>query len=573
MIEQIVTTLTSGEPLDLEQPELAAALEDADFRKEMLRGVAEALGFIDQIDFEGDDAREVMDSAEGAKGFLMSMQAMAAFSDMVDEEMVAATGPVESLPNLQPPPGDCSPADLNAALESLSRSFFIEGGFSGHANVAGDLIGLPNGELAELTVKWSGVNPPDPDDPFAGGRVYDGSYSERINLGDEEAEPPATFEGQATITLPVRFDSASFSASEIDQSKPVGDAGSDSTGGASATLTRCEFDCVSVTIEGLSPGTEPIIVAKDAVGQRLGSTESMRSHKDGCHCQYRFTGTVATVDVLLPVESVTREVNVVATKEPEWDGENYALAAAPRYVRGSAEPQFVNMSAADLAGDLELAAGRLNSSFEFNQPSVHCHLPRVDNSHLAMVDFDEVSVYDSDGNVIECETVGRGYKAEYQCASVSFEDMSTGELVPLSRAAGTVKVTYPLAVKAVTLTTDAPSSDGIEATFDGSMVSVKMNDGDDESPFDSYWVGSGMNDTIAKVQAFDDTGRPLKRLSYSGSRNGASFFAFWGQPTSLRVLQVAEHDTVELPFDLPPAPMLAAELAGSEGEHTRCRKK
>ena len=233
------------------------------------------------------------------------------------------------------------------------------------------------------------------------------------------------------------------------------------------------------------------------------------------------------------------------------------IEQALRYEK-HAEPVFTKVDPESLHKSIEIAAGRSYAVFGYNTPSVIVRLPAVDNSAYAKVDFPEAKPLGKDGKVLPHEIEKGLYDQDTHATQIRFVAPGRKDLVPLARATGRVKVRYPVALH-TTAVRNSPQAGDLGIAIDGPYVTYSEKALG--LPEAAAFTG------VEPLRAYDASGKRLER--YDGFQktevtNGVSkrSVAFWGPVASVRFDTVDLWSDLELPFDLPAAPM---RPAGREG--------
>jgi hypothetical protein len=222
------------------------------------------------------------------------------------------------------------------------------------------------------------------------------------------------------------------------------------------------------------------------------------------------------------------------------------------------DPGFPRVDPDSLHKSIEVAAGRSYAVFGYNTPSVIVRLPAIDNSAYAKVEFPEAKPLGKDGKVLPHEIEKGLYDSDSHSTQVRFVAPRRKALVPLARAKGRVTVRYPVAVH-TTAVRNSPQAADLGIAIDGPYVtySEKALGLPEAAPFTG----------VEPLRAYDASGKRLER--YDGFqktelKNDVSkrTVAFWGPVASVRFDTVDSWSDLEIPFDLPAAPM---RPAGREG--------
>ena len=223
-----------------------------------------------------------------------------------------------------------------------------------------------------------------------------------------------------------------------------------------------------------------------------------------------------------------------------------------------AEPVFTKVDPESLRKSIEVAAGRSFAVFGYNTPSVIVHLPATDNSAYAKVEFPDAKPLGKDGKVLPHEIENGLYDSDTHATQIRFVAPDRKDLVPLVRATGRVTIHYPVAMH-TTAVRNSPQAADLGIAIDGPYVTYSEK-------------ALGLTDAAAftgiePLRAYDASGKRLER--YEGFqrtefKNEVSkrTVAFWGPVASVRFDTVDGWSDLEIPFDLPAAPM---RPAGREG--------
>ncbi|MBK8978507.1 MAG: hypothetical protein IPM29_21630 [Planctomycetes bacterium] len=571
MIDSILQRLAAGESVDPSSPELAAAFADAAFRRDFVDRAIDFFELRERLDPELDVVGQAAASEASIAEFVQGLGFFVGMRESFEQGLAPSEGAVASEYDPRPALDDIDDATLDAALEVLSRSFFFEHRWGDEQRIEGDLFVLPNFELATARPHWTSaatasgavaVEPVDDADagPFAGRIDSDGSSRSELKLAVEPDEDLVTATGTCAIAVASRLRRFPFTPGDVGEKRSDGDV--------AVTLETLQNDCARVTIEGADTDLPRVVIGRDATGARLRERESQSQHGHRTWTgDVRFAGTLASVEVVVAAATLERRIDISASAAPEPAADGcWPSPAAPRYLPPPPEPTFAALTPADL-GTLELTAGRMTSSFEFNQSELHVHLPRCDNSALARIDLDEASAVDAAGDVVSAQPYGCGSSRALACHRFSFEGAERPESV--ARMRGEVTVRYPLRLARVTLTAGAPSPCGLRADFDGPRVTLQLEPPDSDSPFDLGWLLSEGELTL--LHALDQTGRPLRRLPRRTWSNDSAELLFWGAPSTVQAWLVTEWDTVRTAFDVDAAPPLDESLRDAGRAPPACR--
>lgn len=224
------------------------------------------------------------------------------------------------------------------------------------------------------------------------------------------------------------------------------------------------------------------------------------------------------------------------------------------------DPKFSAVAPASLQKAIQVAAARSYAVFGYNTPSVVVKLPAADNSAYAVVEFKDAKPLGRDGKPLPHEIERGLYDAESHSTQIRFGPPSGGkDLVPLARATGRVAVTYPVEVRTTIVKAGSPEARKLGISIDGPFVKYRP---------DALALPEAASFTgIEPLRAYDAEGRRLERydgIQKSDFVDGVSTrtVAFWGPVASVRYDTAVRWSNLEIPFDVPAAPM---RPAGREG--------
>jgi len=231
---------------------------------------------------------------------------------------------------------------------------------------------------------------------------------------------------------------------------------------------------------------------------------------------------------------------------------------ARRYEK-RADPVFSVFPPASLQKSVRVEAARSYAVFGYNTPTVRLRLPALDNSAYAVVRFVDATPVSADGKALPHKLEQGLYDPETHATEVRFVSGERKTLVPLARAVGRIAIRYPIQVRTTAVPAGSPEAQRFGISIDG--------------PYVKYPEKSlGVPDTTAisgaePIRAYDAAGKRLERydsVQKWESADGVSSrtIAFWGPVASVRFDVVEKWSEVEIPFDVPAAPM---RPAGREG--------
>ena len=237
------------------------------------------------------------------------------------------------------------------------------------------------------------------------------------------------------------------------------------------------------------------------------------------------------------------------------------LLSETLYAEGARQPSYVDLSIAEVRGQVAVVAGRTSAFFGFNAPEVRVLLPHCDNSVYAKVDFGEPRLLDQSGAEVGYELERGLYDHEIHADEIRFAPVDGDEPVEHQRAVGTVAVRYPLGIRTHEVRPGQQSSGGPSLSFDGPFVAIRRPASDEDELEAASFCG------ITAFRAYDDQGRQLKQHSSAGfqMRQGTvtETLAFYGLVAEVRVDVVEEWAKLEIAYDLLAAAALPESQAGT----------
>lgn len=230
---------------------------------------------------------------------------------------------------------------------------------------------------------------------------------------------------------------------------------------------------------------------------------------------------------------------------------------AHRYEK-HADPAFVSVAPAALPKSIRVTAGRSYAVFGYNTPAVLLWLPAADNGAYAVVKFDAKPV-DAGGKELPHEIEEGLYDNEKHMTQVRFTAPGGKGLVPLARASGRISVKYPVAIRTVSIRPGSPEALRLGISVDGPFVKYRS----DALALPEAAAFTG----VEPLRGYDAAGKRLERyggIQKSEFADGVSTrtVAFWGPVASVRFDVVEKWSEVEIPFDVPAAPL---RPVGKEG--------
>ncbi len=458
-----------------------------------------------------------------------------------------AQGQVVSEYNDAPAPANVGGDKIRQKIQGVKNSLFFLNHFVffGKVEVDFDSFLLPNSGYAKVNATWTQLLGEGKKNilrqPTAKEKADDGKMSSQplhIYVTDKDAVPMQA-QGSVQLHIPCKFSQVTFMPRDTKVTRK--DAR------LSATLESCRNDVAELKLQGISESDQEVLVFRDVTGGRLQTTASESMTMHGVKTiTTKTSGIIDKIEVYLPVEFVDSRFDVQATAEPTTIGSDNIEAQYPRYVAESAPLKSESLDPATLKSRTQVFAKRSEAMIGENTPEVVVALPRVLNSAYATIDFGTPKLLNSAGGVVPYELENGGFDSKAFSAEVRFTTKGKNQPVKFAHAVGTVHLKYPVKVSLVSLTSAQPAHGVLKAAFHGAKVTLAGYDG-------SLEMNSFLPDAITLLRAYDASGRQLKKLNYSGFAANSREYAFWGHPVELRVVQVDQWQTLDIPFDLPPA--------------------
>ncbi len=451
--------------------------------------------------------------------------------------------------------------ELRSSIEQMSSSiFFLRFAFKERVDLDMDAFVVPNGDHMKCEVEWGDLfdsagesifRQPTDEEKEEDQKFRRETWSRIYFKG---ADKPVMAVGQMQVEIPVRIACLTLGADDVGKQK--------SADGLTATLSRCENDVASVSVQGDFKTNKPVVIFYDKTGGRLKTSETMTMSSATSHrLTSRASGKIARVGVFQPLEYLKGAFEVKATSKPEFYGEDAWNIRAPRYVADNGTCEFVEVDAETLKTGTRVVGRRGYAWYGFNEPRIVVYLPRCDNSCLVQVEMAELELFDSQGKKVEHKIDGGWFDCEdfYKRFDIAQADPNNKQAVEYSRSVGKLKIHYPASVAMVTLTVDEPRDSGLEAEFEGPKITL--------SGMNKLKGGFSLPDRLSIVRAYDAQGRRLKNLDFSGfqrDRDGTrrDQVGFWGTPVKVDIIAVNKWIDLELPFDMPAADKLPDSQQG-----------
>ncbi|MEZ6037288.1 MAG: hypothetical protein R3F29_07390 [Planctomycetota bacterium] len=575
MIDTLLQRIATGEGIGGMEAAIEALADDAAQRRAFAERAIEVFELAERIDPAMDVLGMATSSADGFREFLQGLQFFASMRESFEQGLQPSDGPVASEPDARPVPGDVDAGAVEAAVETLRSAFFLGHRWDLEQTIEGDLFVLPGLELSSVQVRWTAgatadgpveVEPPDEERAGFGAMIgSDGRQNSELKLVEDPGQDLVAASGTCVLETPSRVARASFTAADVGQERVDGDV--------TIRLDSVANDCVRVTVGGAPGETQRVIAGLDADGVRLRSRESQSQRMRGSWTtDVRFVGVVAAVEVMVVLEVARREFEVTASAPPQQDADgNWPVAAAPRYLPPRPTPQFVELSPADVE-QFSVVAGRMTSMFEFNQSDLHVHLPLGANSAFAEIRWLDAAAEGPDGEVVSEQTNERGSTPSLACQRYSFDGAEDPDAIVRMR--GTVEVRVPTVLREVMLTAAEPSQPGLEASFEGATVTLRLTQpipDEDVEVFGLSWLLSESDERPPTLLILDETGRPLRRMPWQSWCDDTATLVMHGRPVAVRAWLVDESAVAQRTVDVEAAPKLDEALRDAGEAPPSCR--
>ncbi len=476
------------------------------------------------------------------------------FEKALGINMKPSVGKVESQYDPTPAPLDIDRLVLVGDIITLKDSLFFlsQSHMNGKVDVDFDSFVLPNGSYAHPDISWSkvvsksGANILRP--PTEKEKKNDAAFSSNIHLyiTDKNSEPDFA-EGTVHLRVPCQFAHVTFLASEVDRKRMAGRL--------TVTLAHCENDQVTLKLRGIDKSEDAIIVLRDVTGGRLQEGSSEREFGSNSTASLKAQGTIAKIEVFYPTAFAESTFFALATTQPDTFGVATPEVKYARYVKSGLPRKATIMDETAFKAQTSIKAARDNALMGFNDPELTVKLPDNLNSAFSLVDFGAPVLHGAHGETVTYTAQNGMFDGNSSSIDFRFTDKDANKTVEFAHATGTVHLRHPLNLQEISLTATSPRNGALQVQFNGAVVSIAGLDSKLKEASDVL-----LPDDLMLVRAYDATGRQLKSFGNigSGELNGvASFsYAFWGKPVEVRVFSVGKWLTLDLPFDLPPAPKL-----------------
>jgi hypothetical protein len=234
------------------------------------------------------------------------------------------------------------------------------------------------------------------------------------------------------------------------------------------------------------------------------------------------------------------------------------LLSNPQYAAKDRKPVFKTLTAEEVRSAIKVTTARNSALFGFNDSALQVHLPRIDNSNWIEDKFAQPKLLDKRGREVKYEKEQGIYDHSRWSTEIRFAGDGKNP-VDFAKAVGSVHIRYPRVMTTKSVKKgETKKAEEAGVGLDGPFVKFDLARVP-ESAFASDLDG---------VRAYDKNGKRLEKvLGYTSSswENGVSYrgYAYHGEVARLDFDVAEEWVDLEISFEMPPAPKLGAELAGS----------
>lgn len=238
--------------------------------------------------------------------------------------------------------------------------------------------------------------------------------------------------------------------------------------------------------------------------------------------------------------------------------EREELMKKPQRSMKNRKPTFAKLSAEEVRKAITVTSARNSALFGFNDSAVRIHMPRVDNSNWIEDEFTDPQLFDEKQNPVKYEKEQGIYDHERYSTEIRFAGLNR-KPVEFARAKGSVRIKYPAVMKTVSLKkSETAKGEKVGVIIDGPFVKTDLAKVP-EASFASPLEG---------IRAYDSEDQRLERvMGYSSSswENDVSYrgYAFHGEVARVDFDVVEEWVTLQIDYDMPPAPKHPNDRAGS----------
>ena len=476
------------------------------------------------------------------------------FEKALGIDMHPSVGTVASKYDATPAPVDIDSRILTGDVLGMENSLYFLGpsGKDGKFEVEYDSFVLPNGAYAHPDITWtklmntSGANILRA--PTAQEKKNDVTFSQVHIYATDKVSKPDYAEGNVHLLVPCQFAHVTFLASEANHKR--------SSGPLSVTLATCKNDLIALKIKGVAKSEDAIIVLRDSTGGRLQEAESERDQGSNGTAILKAQGTIAKVEIFYPTAFADNTFTTLASSEPASFNVDPIVVKSSRYVKSGIPASAAMLDETAIKAQTSILAGRNDALCGFNDPEIMIKLPANLNSAYSEVDFGKPVLHGANGEMVNYTVQNNGtYDQDSSSTNIEFTASDAKQTLTFAHATGSVHLRYPAQMREVRMTPSSSRSGALLVHFQGAKIVVD----DVDSALED--AGTFLPDDLALVRAYDASGRQLKPLNYHSScvqgGEGSYGYAFWGKPAVVRVYAVDRWITLDLPFDLPPAKLLA----------------
>ena len=235
------------------------------------------------------------------------------------------------------------------------------------------------------------------------------------------------------------------------------------------------------------------------------------------------------------------------------------LVASPKYASKDRKPVFKTLTAEEVRSAIKVTSSRTSALFGFNNAEVQIHLPHVDNSNWIEEKFSQPRLVDKRGREVKYEKEQGIYNHATWSTEIRFAGPAPDKPVEFAKAIGSVQIRYPRVMKTRSVKKgETKKAEEAGVVLDGPFLKFDLAR-IPESAFASDLEG---------IRAYDKTGKRLEKvMGYTSSswENEVSYrgYAFHGEIARVDFDVAEEWIDLEVTYEMPPAPKLGAESAGS----------
>ena len=490
-------------------------------------------------------------------------------TDKKSNQEAVAQAEIESYYTGATPPIPLEEYDVKADLAAVKDNLcFIETQKDDAVQIGIDYFLIPNSGFGYSRVEWTGAytekgktalripTAKEMETERHASRAWERGST--LFISDKKAKVVSA-KGILHLSVPTRFQSVAFSAGEVGETKRAGSF--------DVTLQKCQGDqmVAKISNNSLIFGVDDLaIYPRDKTGKilQLGSYGKSSNEVTVSSCY----GRIASFEIFYPSKTIDLSFPIVATSKPELAADYAAIddlppnakpplfdktkvkLPTPRYAYPFL-PTFVEIDEATLNTQIKVTSDyhHLQNTAKPISPKVIVMLPRNDNSAAAQLDFGNPELFDSNNRPLQYKPLEKAtYIDRLNPFYTPYFASPTNSQKPVeySRVVGKVKIHYPVKLKMISLTTEQPTMEDVEAIFWGQKVLIRSRDGKPSANLPTFTPPLG---GITRVRAYDANGRRLEAVD-------ATKNIFWGEPRAVKYFVVEKWIDREIPYDLSATP-------------------